>query len=199
MLPAQAVDTGAIALPARPTHSCSLYLPRPGTQRPLGDGDGGLWIWPGPQPPTGKGRPLVPSAHAGALATRKEEVRRQGLLPAPGCQDPQGAKIPRPQSPQGGASQDAPHPKALSCNPTSQMGTRRPREREGQSTHALLWRPPWALTLQLPLCPCQELQLELSWESARKRKRKLPSGQEGHWEWPQQAAYLARDLRLTLR
>lgn len=30
-------------------------------------------------------------------------------------------------------------------------------------------------------------------------ERKLPSGQEGHWEWPQQAAYLARDLRLTLR
>lgn len=30
-------------------------------------------------------------------------------------------------------------------------------------------------------------------------ERKLPSGQEGHWERPQQAAYLARDLRLTLR
>lgn len=42
MLAAQAVDTGATALPASPTRSCTP--PPPGTQRPLGGGDGGLWI-----------------------------------------------------------------------------------------------------------------------------------------------------------
>lgn len=69
MLPAQAVDAGAIALPAHPTHSCSLDLPRPGTRGPQERGMRGLWIRPGPGTPTGQGRPLVPSAHAGALDT----------------------------------------------------------------------------------------------------------------------------------
>lgn len=170
MLPAQAVDAGAIALPARPTHSCSLFLPRPGTHRPLGRGDGGLRIWPGPGTPTGNGRPLVPSARAGALATEGGS-EKAGPAAAHPWDFPRVPRSPDPRAPQWGASQDAPHPKALSCNPTSQVGKRRPREREGRSTHALLWRPPRALTLQLPLYPCQELQLELSWESARKRKK----------------------------
>lgn len=129
MLPAQAVDTGAIALPARPTHSCSLYLPRPGTQRPLGDGDGGLWIWPGPQPPTGKGRPLVPSAHAGALATRKEEVRRQGLLPAPGCQDPQTSEPP------GGCFSGCTSPQSSQLQPDISDGDTE-AQREGGPEHS---------------------------------------------------------------
>lgn len=137
MLPAQAGDAAATALPARPAHSCSLYLPPPGTRRPPGDGAGGLWIWPGPGTPTAKGRPLVPSAHAGALATEGRSEKTAGPAARPRG-FPRGAKIPRPQSPQWGASQDAPHPKALSCNPTSRMRKRRPSEREGRSTHAPL-------------------------------------------------------------
>lgn len=80
--------------------------------------------------------------------TRKEGVKAKGLLPAP--RTSRGAEIPRPQSPPWGASQDAPHPKALSCNPTAQTGKRRPREGEGRSAHTQLRRPPWALALQSP-------------------------------------------------
>lgn len=58
---------------------------------------------------------------------------------------------------------------------------------------------PWpCVTQPPPLSPCLELQPELSWVVAMRRKGRCPSGQ-GHREWPQQAAYLARDLRLTLR
>lgn len=164
------------------------HLPRPGTRRPLGGGDRGLWIRLGLGTPAAWGRPW----------TQKEEVKRdRACCPPPRL--PQGAKIPRPQSPQGGASRDAPRPKAHSCNPTSQVEKQRPREGEGRSTHAQLQRPPWALTLQfLPSVPAKSC----SWNcpgNQPEEERKLPSGQKGHWEWPQQAAYLARDLRLTLR
>lgn len=151
MLAVQAVDAGASALPASPTRSCRLHLPRPGTQRPLGGGDEGLWIRPGLGTPAGRGRPLVPLAHAGALDTEggsEKEGPAARLWGFP--------RVPRsPDPPVGCLSQDAPHPKALSCNPTSQMGKRRPREGEGRSAHAQLRRPPWALTLQPPSVPAK--------------------------------------------
>lgn len=167
MLATQAVDAGATALPASPTRSCTS--PGPGL-RPLGGRDGSLRIWPE------LGTPLVPLIQAGAL------VRRKGPLPIPGYL-PRVPRSPDPKVPKWGASQDAPHPKALSCNPRSPVGKRRPREGKGRSAHAQLREPPWALTLQPmalsctaphPLWPCLELQLELSWESAPEEERKLP-------------------------
>lgn len=35
-----------------------------------------------------------------------------------------------------------------------------------------------------PPCPCQELQLELSWESAWKRKESCPLGRRGNGSSP---------------
>lgn len=94
MLAAQAVNAGASALPASPTRSCRLHLPQPGTQRPLGGGDKGLWIRLGPGTPTGQGRPFVRSAHAGALDTEggseKEgpAARLRGFPGVPRSPDP---------------------------------------------------------------------------------------------------------------
>lgn len=164
--------------------------------RPLGGGDEGLWIWPGLGTLACRGRPLVPLAHAGALDMEggsKKEGPAAASWAFLGCQDPQTPE------PHWGASQDAPHPKALSCNPTSQMGKQRPREGTGQSAHAQLQRPPWALTLRPPPLSLPRAAAGTVLGISTEEERKLPSGQEGHWEWPRQAAYLARDLRLTLR
>lgn len=94
MLAAQAVNAGTTALPASPTRSCRPHLPLPGTQRPLGGGDQGLWIWPGLRTPICWGRPLVPLANAGALdmegGSKKEgpAARLQGFPGVPRSPDP---------------------------------------------------------------------------------------------------------------
>lgn len=98
MLAAQAVDAGATALPASPTRSCRLRLPRPGTRGPwevgmrvCGSGQG----W-GLSP---VGRPLVPLAHAGALDMEggsKKEGPAARLLGFPGV-----PRSPDPRAPVG--------------------------------------------------------------------------------------------------
>lgn len=99
MLAAQAVDAGATALPASPTRSCRLHLPRPGSKRALGGRDEGLWIWPGLGTLACQGRPLVPLAHAGALDTKggsKKEGRAAHLQDFPGV-----PRSPDPRAPAG--------------------------------------------------------------------------------------------------
>lgn len=176
MLAAQAVDTGATALPASPTRSCRLHLPRPGTQRPLGDGDEGLWIWPGLGTLACRGRLLVPSAHAEALdmegGSKKKGpaahlqgfpgVPRSPDLRAPvgrlsGCTSPQSSQL-QPNFSDGETETQTGGGPERSCSaPEASLGPNPPA----------------------PPCLCQELQLELSWESARKRKGSCPLGRRG--------------------
>lgn len=176
MLAAQAVNAGASALPASPTRSCRLHLPQPGTQRPLGGGDKGLWIRLGPGTPTGQGRPFVPLAHAEPL-TRKEEARRKGLLPAsgasPGCQDPQ-----TPEPPVGCLS-GCTSPQSSQLQPNFSDGETEAQRGGGPEHSCSAPEASLGPNPPSPLCPCQELQLELSWESAWKRKGSCPLGRRG--------------------
>lgn len=164
--------------------------------RPLGGGDEGLWIWPGLGTLACRGRPLVPLAHAGALDMEggsKKEGPAARLLGFPGV-----ARSPDPRAPVGCLS-GCTSPQSSQLQPNFSDGATEAQRGDGQSAHAQLQRPPWALTLRpLPLSlprAAAGTVLGISMEE----ERKLPSGQEGHWEWPRQAAYLARDLRLTLR
>lgn len=138
--------------------------------RPLGGGDEGLWIWPGLGTLACRGRPLVPLAHAGALDMEggsKKEGPAVRLLGFPGV-----PRSPDPRAPVGCLS-GCTSPQSSQLQPNFSDGE---TEAQRGGAGALM---PWALTLRPPLCPCQELQLELSWESARKRKGSCPLGRRG--------------------
>lgn len=166
-----------------------MHLPQPGTQWPLEGGDGGLWIWPGLGLPLSQGDPLFPQP-------------TQEPLCFPGCQDPETPKSPvgclsgctSPQSSQlqpefsDGEikAQRGGEPERSCSAPEASLGPRPP-------AHSLIFCAP-PPTLSLPRAAAGTVL-----GIGSKRKGSCPSGQEGHWEWPQQAAYLARDLRLTLR
>lgn len=119
--------------------------------------------------PTESGRPLVPSAHTGTL-----------VLPwVPRSRDP---KVPSGV------------PLRMHLTPKLSAATRVLRwGNKGPPAHSLIFCAP-PPTLSLPRAAAGTVL-----GIGSKRKGSCPSGQEGHWEWPQQAAYLARDLRLTLR
>lgn len=129
--------------------------------------------------------------------TRKEEARRKGLLPtpgaSPGCQDPQTPEPPV------GCFTGCTSPQSSQLQPDFSDGETEAQrgggpERSCSAPEASLGPNPPVPPLSLPRAAAGTV-LGISMEE----ERKLPSGQEGHWEWPQQAAYLARDLRLTLR
>lgn len=145
--------------------------------------------------PTVEGRPLVPLANAGALHTEggKQEGPAACLQGFPGV-----PRSPDPRAPVGCLS-GCTSPQSSQLQPNFSDGETEAQRGEGRSTHAQLRRPPWALTLQPPTLSLPRAAAGTVLGISMEEERKLPSGQEGHWEWPRQAAYLARDLRLTLR
>lgn len=194
--PPKQSDAAAVALAAPPAHAVRTS-PGLGPRRPWEMGMEVCGSGQGRGTPTAEGRPPVPSARAGALATEGGSEKAGPAARPRGF--PRVPRSPDPRAPSGVLLRMHLTPKLSAATRRLRWGNGGPERGRAGALTLCSGGLPGHYPSSFPPCPCQELQLELSWESARKRKRKLPSGQEGHWEWPQQAAYLARDLRLTLR
>lgn len=173
MLAAQAVHAGATALPASPTHSCNPHRPGPGRRGPWEVGRGGSV-----DPARAGDSPLLGGDPMQEPLTRKEGVQSKG--PAARPQDFPGCRDPQTPEPPVGCLSGCTSPQSSQLQPDCSDGETEAQrgggpERPHAAPEASLGpRPPVP-----PLCPCQELQLELSWELARKRKRSCPLGRRG--------------------
>ena len=70
-------------------------------------------------------------------------------------------------------------PPSSQLQPDISDGETEAQREGGPERSCSVWRPPWTLTLQLPLCPCRELQLDPALGVSTEEEGSCPLGRRG--------------------